>query len=86
MEMQHKILLDRSTTCYLVEMLAKPHQDGLWKITIDGQKLFHENIRRISIEKFYIQVTGINNAFKDLCSVLPKVLEDALTLTASPNS
>jgi len=86
MQMQHEILLDRTTTCYLVEILAKPHQDALWKITLNGQKLFHENVRRISIDQFYLQVTGISNAFKDLCHVLPKVLEDVLTLTASPNS
>ena len=76
MTMQHKILSDRSTTCYLVEMLAEPNQDSLWEVTLDNQKLYHENIRRISLNKFYQQITNISDAYKSLQQVLPKVLED----------
>lgn len=86
MQMQHEILSDRSATCYLVEIFSKPNQDTLWKIIIDGQELSHKNIRRISIDKFYLQITGIKSAFKELCHVLPRVYEDALTLAESPNS
>ena len=76
MQMQHEILSDRSTTCYLVEMTSKSNQESIWKITIDGQKLCHENIKRIPIDNFYGQVTGINNAYKALCQILPLVLKD----------
>jgi len=79
MQMQYEILSDRSTGCYLVEMLADSNQDTLWKITLDGQKLYHTNIRRISIAKFYQKITGISSSFKELCHVLPQVFNDVLS-------
>ena len=85
MQMQHKILCDRSTTCYLVEVSSKFSHDSLWKITLDGQTLYHENIRRISLDKFYQQVTGIRDSFSELCQVLPKVFDDILKNTVLAN-
>jgi len=78
MQMQYEILSDRSTTCYLVEILAEPNQYSLWKITLDGQKLYHENIRRISLNQFYKKITGISSSFEELCHALPKVFDDVL--------
>jgi len=83
-EMQNEILKDRSTICYLVELLAKSHRNTTWEITIDGQKLSHENLRRIAISDFYSQVTGIKSSFKNLCQILPQVIDDVLNLTHYP--
>jgi len=77
-KMQHTVLSDSSSCCYLVELFAEPNKDTLWKITIDGQKLSHNNIRRISIAKFYQQITGVSNAFKELCRILPIVFDDVI--------
>ena len=83
-KMQHTVLSDRSSLCYLVELLAKPSQNALWKVSIDGQQLSHNNIRRISVAKFYHQITGVSSAFKELHQVLPRVFNDVMALDPSP--
>lgn len=76
--MQNKILRGADIKCMLVEVIAKKSQNVPWKISIDRQAFEHENIRRISIDKFYKIVTGEIDAFKRLCQVLPKVLDDVV--------
>jgi len=76
--MQSKILEGADVTCMLVEVIAKNSQNIPWKITINGNQFNHENIRRVSIDKFYGLVTGDELAFSKLCAVLPKVLDDVM--------
>ena len=76
--MQSKILEGADITCMLVEVIAKNSQNTPWKISINGQQFNHDNIRRVSIDKFYALVTGEEDAFKKLCEVLPLVLEDVV--------
>ncbi|PCI92453.1 hypothetical protein COB11_07360 [Candidatus Aerophobetes bacterium] len=47
-------------------------------MSIDGESLSNKNIRRISMDKFYALVTGIESAFKELYEVLPKVIDDVV--------
>jgi hypothetical protein len=77
-KMQHKILRDDESTCYLVEVIARNSQDIPWVISLDGEQVSNKNIRRISIDKFYGMVTGEKEAFKRLCEVLPKVIDDVI--------
>ena len=77
--MQHKILAGADITCMLVEVIAKNSQNIPWRISIDGSQFNHDNIRRVSIDKFYSLVTGDSNAFKKLCDVLPNVLDDVIS-------
>jgi len=77
-KMQNKILRDDEATCYLVEVIAKNSQDIPWKISLDGEQVSNKNIRRTSIDKFYEIVTGIPDAFKKLCEVLPLVIENVI--------
>jgi len=77
-KMQNEILGNDKAICYLVEVIAKNSQDITWKISINNKKMSHKNIRRISIDKFYHLVTGINNSFKQLCEVLPNVIDDVI--------
>lgn len=35
----------------------------MWQTTVDGQKMKHKLIRRVSIDKFYELVTGEKDAF-----------------------
>lgn len=77
-KMQSKILRDDEATCYLVEVIAKGSQDQPWKISLDGETMSNKNIRRMSIDKFYHLVTGDENSFQKLCSVLPTVIADAV--------
>jgi len=77
--MQNKILKGADITCMLVEVIAKHSQNTPWKISINHEQYMHDNIRRVSIDKFYHIVTGNTQAFKLLCEALPLVLDDVIT-------
>ena len=79
MKMQNHLLnasdKDKSI-CALVEIIAKETQDIPWIITLDKKKqLPNEQLRRISIDKFYEIVTGDKTSFKKLCDQLPITIE-----------
>ena len=64
------------STCFLVEVISKKSQNTRWEVTVEKQKMSKENIRKMSIDKFYELVTGDKFAFKKLCEALPKVIDD----------
>ncbi len=76
--MQNKILKGADITCMLIEVISKQSQNVPWKISINGEQYVHENIRRVSMDKFYEIVTGHKVAFGKLCEVLPRVLDDVI--------
>jgi hypothetical protein len=79
MRMLNTLVKDNESTCLLVEVIAVKSQNIPWVITLDGQRQgANQNIRRVSIDKFYELVTGDKLAFKKLCSVIPKVIEDVV--------
>ena len=58
-------------------------------MSLDGQSVSNERIRRVSIDKFYELVTGNRIAFKELCEKLPLIVQDVVTdsdLEAESNS
>ena len=77
-KMQGMLLQNAKNRCFLVEVIAKNSQNSPWKISLDGQSHEHEYIRRVSIDKFYELVTGEKDSFKNLCEVLPIVLDDVI--------
>lgn len=78
MRMQNQILKNPKSICMLVEIIAKNSQNIVWTCSLDNQKMEHENIRRVSIDKFYEIVTDNSTAFLELCQVLPQVIQDVL--------
>ena len=80
MNMQNHLLtsLDKDISiCSLVEVIATNSQNIPWVITLNKTKMVpNERLRRISIDKFYEIVTGEREAFKNLCAILPIVMED----------
>lgn len=76
--MQNTLLNNPDATCMLVEVIARNSQNIAWNISLDGISVSNENIRRVSIDKFYEIVTGKETAFKELCEQLPKVIEDVV--------
>jgi len=78
MRMSSKLNNMPEATCMLVEVIAKNSQNLPWKISLDGEPISHDNIRRVSIDKFYEIVTGEKEAFKQLVEALPKVMDDVL--------
>lgn len=79
MRFQNTIITRNTATCYLVEVISKRSQNSPWTITLDGVKQpTNQQIRRISIDKFYELVCGDKDAFMKLCKVIPLVIEDVL--------
>ncbi|CAA6818881.1 MAG: type II restriction enzyme eco47ii [uncultured Sulfurovum sp.] len=78
MRMQSQLIKDRDSQCYLVEVIAMNSQNIAWKVSLDEVLTVHEQIRRVSIDKFYEIVTGEREAFKELVEILPIVIDDVL--------
>ena len=78
MKMQGKLLDDDEATCYLVEVISKRSRDDAWRVSLDGKSREHKKIRRMSMDKFYALVFGIEDAFYRLCAALPQIIEDVV--------
>ncbi|MDB3870142.1 Eco47II family restriction endonuclease [Candidatus Thioglobus sp.] len=76
MRMQNTLLNNPDANCMLVEVIARNSQNIAWNISLDGNPVSNEKIRRVSIDKFYELVTGEKTAFKELCEQLPIVIKD----------
>ena len=78
MKMQNKIVRDSHATCMLVEVIATKSQNKTWLVTVDKEQFNNENIRRVSMDKFYEIVFGDPFAFAKLCRTLPVILDDVI--------
>lgn len=74
-KMQNQLLQNDDCACFLVEAIAKSSQDIKWETTVDRQKVSHRLIRRVSLDQFYAMVTEQEDAFYQMCMVLPDVIE-----------
>lgn len=79
MRMQNTILNENNCECFLVEAIATASQNIVWKMRLDGQNVFNERIRRVSMDKFYEIVTGDRNGFYKICNVLPELIDEILS-------
>ncbi|MEG1497096.1 MAG: Eco47II family restriction endonuclease [Clostridiales bacterium] len=77
-KMQNQLLKDDDCACFLVEAIAQHSQNIKWETTVDKQKVGHKLIRRVSIDRFYALVTGEDNAFYQMCMVLPTIIKKAV--------
>lgn len=75
---QNQLLHDDDCVCMLVEAIAKHSQDIKWIAKISGQRMEHRRIRRVSMDRFYSLITGQEDAFYQLCLVLPDVIEKVI--------
>ena len=73
--MQSQLLKDDDCACFLVEAIAKTSQNIKWETTVDGTKVSHKLIRRVSLDQFYALVTGQADAFYQVCMALPEVIK-----------
>lgn len=78
-KMQSQLLNNDDCACFLVEAIAKQSQNEKWQTTVDGKKVSHRLIRRVSIDKFYELVTGENDAFYQICKALPVTIKKIVT-------
>ena len=72
---QNQLLEDDDCICCLVEAIAKHSQDIKWSASVDGKKVQHRRIRRMSMDRFYALITGQDDACYQMCLVLPEVIE-----------
>ena len=79
LKMTTQLLNDDNCDCYLVEIIAKKSQNIIWSISLDYQKTTNEHIRRVSIDKFYEEVTGNKNAFYLICKNLPNIIDEIIS-------
>lgn len=56
-KMQNQLLTDDDCACFLVEAIAPSSQNVKWETTVDGQRVGHKLIRRVSLDRFYALVT-----------------------------
>ncbi|MEA4820899.1 MAG: Eco47II family restriction endonuclease, partial [Erysipelotrichales bacterium] len=77
-KMQDQLLRDDDCACFLVEAIAQHSQNIKWETTVDKQKVGHKLIRRVSVDQFYALVTGQDDAFYQMCMVLPGVIQKAV--------
>ena len=77
-KMQNQLLNDDDCACFLVEAIAKRSQNIKWETTVDKKKVGHKLIRRVSMDQFYALVTRQDDAFYQMCMVLPSVIEKAV--------
>lgn len=62
-KMQNQLLQDDDCACFLVEAIAKNSQNIKWEPKVDGQKMGHKYIRRVSLDQFYSLVMGQKDTF-----------------------
>ena len=74
-KMQNQLLSDDDCACFLVEAIAQKSQNIKWETTVDGKRVSHKRIRRVSLDQFYAITTGEDNSFYNMCMVLPSVIE-----------
>lgn len=77
-KMQNQLLRDDDCACFLVEAIAKKSQNIKWETTVDGQKMGHKLIRRVSLDQFYALVTNQEDAFYQMCLILPDVIQNVV--------
>lgn len=77
-KMQNQLLNDDDCACFLVEAIAQHSQNIKWETTVDKKRVGHKLIRRVSLDHFYALVTGQEDAFYQMCMVLPSVIEKAV--------
>lgn len=82
-KMQSQLLDDDDCACFLVEAIAQRSQNIKWETTVDQKRVSHRRIRRVSLDQFYALVTGEQDAFYQMCMILPEVISDVVTNSES---
>lgn len=79
MRMLNQILTENNCNCYLVEIIAKRSQNITWVVSLDSDRVSNDRIKRVSIDKFYEEVTGNKNAFYLICKALPTIVDEIIS-------
>lgn len=80
--MQNQILKHPNDMCFLVEVIAPVSRNTVWECSVNSIHVSDERIRRVSIDKFYEIVTGISDAFYQICQQLPITISKLISANA----
>lgn len=78
LKMTTQLLNDDNCDCYLIEIIAKKSQNIIWNVSLDYERVSNEHIKRVSIDKFYEEVTGDKDAFYKICKQLPIIIDEII--------
>lgn len=78
-QMQNQILKTPKDYCFLVETIAPASRNIPWGCSVNGRHCETAHIRRVSMDQFYKIVTGIDDAFFQMCMQLPITIEELIT-------
>jgi hypothetical protein len=81
--MQNQLLNNDDSACFLVQAIAKKSQNVKWAASVDGKSIHHKLIRLVSMDRFYALVTGVDDAFYQMCMVLPEIIQKVVDTSAS---
>lgn len=76
----------KKAKCYWVQILAKNSFNELWKGEINGKEYSHSRVYKISGDQFYALLSGKEDAFLQLYTVLPRAIKDYLNSIEHNNS
>jgi len=79
LKMTTQLLNEDNCECYLVEIIAKRSQSIIWNVSLDYERVSNEHIKRVSIDKFYEEVTGDKDAFYKICQQLPIIIDEIIS-------
>jgi hypothetical protein len=83
-QMQNQIMKTPNDYCYLVEAIAPVSRNIPWGCSVNGCHVEDERIRRVSMDQFYKIVTGIDDAFYQMCIQLPETIEKLINEKSVP--
>ena len=66
-----------------MQIIAKNSIDALWEGSFNHKYYSHPRVRIISGDRFYALLTGIPNAFQQLCEAIPRATQDYLNSIAN---
>ena len=81
-QMQNQILNTPNDFCYLVEAIAPTSRNIPWGCSVNGRHCESDHIRRVSMDQFYKIVTGVDDAFYQMCMQLPVTIEELIKANA----
>lgn len=64
--------------CYWVQIISTKSFDEQWKASFSGRRYNHPRVRRISGDKFYELLSGVDNALYEIYKALPTVISSVL--------
>lgn len=71
-----KRIHDKGASCYIVNMADHSGKDETWRAEGIDENFASEDVRLVSIDRFYEIVFNNKNAYQRICDVLPKILDD----------